>query len=848
MFEFKLPNGLKVLIKQVKSAPVFTAQLWFKVGSIDEPSGLFGAAHLIEHMLFRSTENFPDGQMSKLVHKYGGIDNAATSYDYTYYWVLLGKEYLDFSLQVMRDRFFPLFKEDELQKEIGVVLSELAGYENRPMTSIMETLSNIAYTKSPYKRPIIGYREDLENIDRNRLIEFYNSFYAPNNATLVLVGDIEVENTKELVVKYFSHIYSADLPKRKYAIEPPQKGLREACVSLEGDNNIVNLAYHIPNLHHKDMDALVLLSSIICDGKTSRLNQALVETGKVASVYANPFSRKLDSLFVIGSVGNGNNDEYTMVDLILDEIEKIKSHPITLEELDRAKNKNKADIIFETDSVSGLGNALGIADVYGDWRDYDDQIPRLESVTLEDISRVLNKYFILSNLNIVKTAPKVESVKIDLEKPKEYTPFINDNSEKSFESCDPKRFVLSNGMVVLIAQNKTFPTVAIEGYIKHGDMYENINCPGISKLMCNVLTRGTKTRDAQEIAQSMENVGAYLDYDTTCEKFTISAKGLSKDLDLLLYNISDTIINATFPEIEIEKTREETIPFMQYNKQMPNKVASQSFYNNLFKPGEPFYLEDFDKTIEYTKIFKKEHILEFYKGLKPEDCVISIVGDIDIDRTLSLCHKYFSDWENNISNKIIKENINPIPNEIKRINIPLSDKSESYVIYGYPFNFKRQHEDFYKFRLANQILGGTLNSRFGQEIRENRGLVYSINSNFNGIAINGLWKVSFGTKGKYVDEALNCINDLMEDFVNNGVTQEELDDARNFIIGMFVKGLETNEGLANCLCAIEYSNLGLDYIKNIKSKYENITTDDIKEVAKKYIYPGKGLVVVSGDY
>ncbi|MBQ0105622.1 MAG: insulinase family protein, partial [Armatimonadetes bacterium] len=668
----------------------------------------------------------------------------------------------------MAERFYPLFDKEELKKEIGVVLSEMEGYENRPTSVLSQSLSNTLFEGSPYRRPIIGYREDLENINRENLIDFYKKFYIPNNATLVLAGDIDRNKAIECINKYFAPVSKGKVPYRKYYSEPSQKSFKSLSVDFCGETEISYFGFHIPNIYHKDADALTMLGSILSDGKNSRLYKSLVSTGKAVQVYAAPLLRKLESFFVIDVTANSQYKSDDFSEEVIKALEDVKKMPVTEEEIKTCLNQLKADIIYETDSVSGLGNALGMADVYGNWKDYNEQIPRLEKVTPKDISRVLNKYFVPNNCTLVSTyhVKKQKYVNVPKGKPDktgkincllpETTDVILNNLSDNKKWICPKKFILQNGITVIVSENKGSSTVAVEGFVRHGDMYEPINQPGVSDMTARMLSSGTETRNYLEIAKSLDSVGAYIDFDISCEKLSFSGKSLSEYTDLLLYNLADCLVHSVFPEDRISFSQDAFLADLYYNKEVPNKSASNIFYNNVVEKGKPYYLASADETIEYIKKITRKDIFDFYSELRPEDTVIAIAGDVDGDKISELCNKYFSDFESGKKKKYITESVYSIPDDMKVFDIPMEKKSEAAVLYGYPINMKRESEDFYKFKLCNQILGGggALNSRFGIEIRENRGLVYGISSGFSGGKFNGIWRVGFGTNRKSVDEAL----------------------------------------------------------------------------------------------
>lgn len=854
--EYKLDNGLTILIKENHAAPVFTAQLWFKVGACDEPEGLSGAAHLIEHMLFRSTRNFKAGEITQSLRAMGGIDNAATSSDYTYYWVLMNPVNLDFAIEIMSERFYANFDVDELERERTVVISEMQGYENNPIQQLYKSLYSTAYTVNTYKRPIIGYKQDLLSMTRCGIYDFYKKHYIPGNATLVVTGDINESDVIKLVDKYFGCIECGQLPLRPYMEEPPQNGKRICEIDTLGDSAIILMGYHIPDIYNKDMDTLDIISHILSSGKSSRLYQSMVETGKALEVWGDPCSRRFPCLFVFAAIGQSDTTESELEAAIKMQIDDLKRNPITAAEFIKALNQAKADIIFENASVSGQGQNLGASAVFGDWRDYDLIISRLEDVTAEDIMIVANKYFIDSNLTVARSnkTDKLNIAEIlapDFKK-REYLDIQSDISNNIVENKEikPERRLLSNGTVVLIQENHTNPTVAIDGYLLAGSVFEPNDMPGVAFLVSNMLTRGTKTKSSLEIAHTLENLGASLEFFKTTEKLGFAGRAISKDIDTLLTVFADVLINPSFPEEELEKIKQESMAEIIYSKQIPGQVAYRAFYNRAVPLGDPNYQPSFDDTQRFLENVRRDDLLKFYKEYyRPDTLVISVCGDITADDAIRILEDNLSDFKAPRTDKPIIPNTEYcIPEKLEKIEIKMPDKSESSVVYGYPINMSRRHPDFYKMRIANHILGGggAINSRLGIEIRENRGLVYGIGSQITGMAVNGMWLASFGTAPEKVNEAVDTMYAIMADFKEKGITETELEDTKRFIIGMFSQSLETNEGCAAILSQIEFSSLGLDFLHRIGDYYNAVTLEDIKEICEKYFYPEKGTMVIVG--
>ncbi|MBQ9358660.1 MAG: insulinase family protein, partial [Abditibacteriota bacterium] len=260
--EYSLHNGLKILIRENHSVPLFTCQLWFRAGSADEPEGLYGAAHFIEHMLFRSTRDYPSGEITRRLRLLGGAENAATSRDYTYYWTVLPPEGLEFAVEIMGQRFLALFLEDELRTERQIVLSELEGGEDSPARMLYRQLCSRAYSCSPYARPVIGLRQDLEAMTGESLRGFYERYYVPSNAVLVLVGDVNEREVLDCAEKYFGSLPAAAAPDRKTVKEPPQTGRTDCSLVCGVRHPMIETGCHIPDMHHPDADPLSLLGYI----------------------------------------------------------------------------------------------------------------------------------------------------------------------------------------------------------------------------------------------------------------------------------------------------------------------------------------------------------------------------------------------------------------------------------------------------------------------------------------------------------------------------------------------------------------------------------------------------------
>jgi zinc protease len=414
--EFKLKNGLKLIVQEDHRSPVVVSQLWYRAGSIDEVNGKTGVAHVLEHMMFKGTKQVKAGQFSRLIASAGGKDNAFTGADYTCYFQQLEKSKLPLAFKLEADRMANLqLTKEEFAKEIKVVMEERRWRtEDKPQSKVNEAFQGTVYRAHPYSRPVVGFMNDLENMTVEDAREWYQNWYAPNNATLVVVGDVKAQEVYKLAQQYFGKIKAKKLPARKPQTEPAQIGERRIIVKAPAKLPYLLMGYHVPAIQNPESDwepyALEVLAGVLSGNPSARLNQKLVRETQLAidaSAGYDILSRSRQSLFELDGTPSEGKTVVELEAAILQQIENIKQSGVTKAELDRVKAGVIAADVYQRDSMFYQAMQLGTIETTGfPWRIILDYPDKLRAVTPEQVQEVAKKYLVKDNLTIATLDPQ----------------------------------------------------------------------------------------------------------------------------------------------------------------------------------------------------------------------------------------------------------------------------------------------------------------------------------------------------------------------------------------------------------------------------------------------------------
>lgn len=401
--EHVLPNGLKIIVTEDHTSPIAVFQIWYRVGSRDEESGLTGMSHLLEHMMFKGTERYGPGEISREVMRYGGTDNAFTTKEYTTYFQILPSDRIDLSFEIESDRMQNLILDPkETVSERNVVMEERRlRYEDDPQNALFEQVLATAFEVHPYRWPVIGWKSGLANIEREDLLRYYKKYYSPDNAFIIVAGDVNTEEIFEKARKYFAAIEPASSRRILKSVEPTQQGQRLAYLVREAELPYLIATYHVPSFPEKDGYALDILAQIL-SGKSGRLYRSVVYDERIAldadadygGIYTDPF------LFFIDSTAAPGEDVEDVEESLFDQVEFITEEPPTDFELQGAKNRLEATFIMGQDSVFNQAMQLGLYEIIGDWRLLYKYIEGIHKVTAKDVSRVAGQYLTEENRTV----------------------------------------------------------------------------------------------------------------------------------------------------------------------------------------------------------------------------------------------------------------------------------------------------------------------------------------------------------------------------------------------------------------------------------------------------------------
>jgi zinc protease len=858
--ETVLPNGLTVLIKEVRSAPVVSFSVWYRAGSRNEHTGITGVSHLLEHMLFKGTQRYRLGEIPRTLSLNGASFNASTYYDWTNYYATIASDRLELAMRIEADRMVSSrIDKVDLDAEMTVVRSELEGGENSPGRLLWQAVVATALQAHPYRWPVIGWRSDVENVPRDVLYRYYRTHYGPNNAVAVVVGDVAAAEALRLVRQHFGSIKPTPKVPEVYTVEPPQRGERRVTVRRAGSLPMTLIAWKAPAARHPDGYALDVLAGVLGEGRTSRLYQALVEKGVASRVDAGAPSLRDPFLFYVSATARPGVTAERLETALLEEVERVTVAPITDEELARAQRRAEADFVFQTNSVTAQARQLGYWAMIGDWRYLSTYLDRIRALTPADIQAVARRYFVADTRTVGHfvpsdgggpAAPPPRETSARVERPKRGDrpiPLPRPSAAKP-ANRQVTRFALDNGISVIVQESHATPTVALRASLPAGSLVEPRERPGVAGLTATMLSRGTDRRSALGFATALEDVGAALGAGADALVTTITGFALTRDVDLVLDLFAEMLRHPAFPPADVERLKGEALAGIAQAKTNPDRVAGRAFERSIYPAGHPLRPETFEEAEAAVAAVTRDDLTAFHRRqYGPDRMIIVVAGDVAPEQVREALQKRLGDWARNPEAQPVVPPDVPLQAAPASVEIPIPDKSQAAIVWGHAGGLRRSDPDFYATQVLSLILGGgALVSRLGTAIRDEQGLAYSVYSYFDASLFPGPFRAVLGTNPANARRAVAALEAEIQRIRRDGVTRREVDEAVAYLTGRFPLRLETNAGVAEILWAMEFFGLGADYMDRYAGYYRAVTIPQVNAAARAHLHPDRATLVIAG--
>lgn len=881
--KYTLPNGLTVVLNEDKSDPIVALSIYYHVGSSREVPGKTGFAHLFEHMMFQRSENVGEDQLFREIQGAGGTLNGSTNQDRTNYYEVFPKNALEMVMWLESDRMGYLTN--------TVTKASLVNQQNVVQNEKRESVDNAAYgfnsgliaknlypAGHPYSWTVIGEMEDLANATVEDVRAFHKKFYSPNNATLTISGDIDKEEVKALVEKYFGEIPAGEpIDKRN-----PMPASLSSTIRLYHEDNFakapqLTMVFPTAERYSKDSYALNFLAELLANTKKAPLYTVLVKDKKLTSrVTARNNSQELAGSFTITVTANPDVNLTDVEKAVFEAFEKFEKEGFSEEDLTRIKAQYETRFYNSFASVQGKSFQLAEYTMYtGDPEYYKKDLAAIQAVTMQDVKNAYEKY--IKGKNFVETSfvpkgqvgliaegsrnagiveedvTKAAEVKADVieEEPIVKTPVKFDRSVKPPLGPDPSVNVpqvwtsaLPNGMKVWGIQHTELPLVQYSIVLDGGHMAEDVSKAGLANLVAALMNEGTKNKTPEELEDAIGLLGATIRISSGDEDITVSVSTLAKNFEKTVALVEEMLLEPRWDEEQFELAKSRIINTLKRNKANPDYLASTTLNKLLFGENNILAIET-SGTEETVSSMTIDDLKSFYeKYFSPSVARLIIAGDVDQERVetafASLCEK----WQ---PKEVVLPEITPpsAPAKSGIYFVDIPDAKQSVIAIGAP-SLSRGNPDYYPVYVANYKLGGSFNGLFNLILREEKGFTYGARSNISGFKNYGIFTASSRVRTNSTLESVTIFKTEMEKY-REKMPEEYITFTKDALIKGNALRFETLGSLLNMLNTISSYGLPADYIKQEENYVKNLTAEKQLEVARKYIDPARMYYVVAGD-
>jgi zinc protease len=866
--EYRLANGLRVLLFPDASKPSMTVNITYLVGSRQENYGETGMAHLLEHLLFKGTPSHPDP--TKTLTSLGGRANGTTWYDRTNYFVSFpaSEANLETALGLESDRMVHSFiARKDLDSEMTVVRNEFEAGENDPENVTLQRVQSVAFDWHNYGKDTIGARSDIEHVDIPRLQAFYRQYYQPDNAVLLVAGRIDAAKTLELVNQMFGAI---PRPKRTlqrtYTAEPTQDGERSVTVRRVGGTPLLVAGYHIPATSDADAPAMRLAIRILANTPSGRLHRALVDTKLASAVFEQQVSTLEPSFVMFAANLPAGAKVDGPLEVMLSTVEHTSTPPFTQAELDRAKSEALKQFDLISNETARLAIALSEAMAAGDWRLFFLNRDRREKATLADVQRVAEHYLKPANRTVGIYLPTEKPDRSEVPLPTDVQAMVRDYQGRPevaqgevFDASPANiearitRFAAPNGLKGALLPKKTKGTlVSAELTLRFGTEAALSHLGEAPSLTGSMLNRGTVNHTREQLKDELDRLRAQVNVGGGAEGARVSITTVRENLPAVLTLVAEMLRQPAFPAKEFELLVGERITQTEESKTEPETVASVAMekYLSPYAPGSPREVKAPEEIISGLKAAKLEQLSAFHRRFYGADhATFAAVGDFDAAEVQTLVTRLFGDW------KSVEPYVR-IPARLKSVK-PLDqqlltpDKANAYFYSVYPIAMQDTDVDFAAFTVSNWLLGGgLLKSRLADRVRKTDGLSYGVGSSFSASSREPVarwlgYAIYNPANVAKLDAAFRAV---LVSANTGGFGKEELEDGRKSWLQAREISRTQDGALAGRLSG--YLDLGrtMAFDAELDRRVQALSVEQVNAAFRKYLDPSQLSAVKAGDF
>ncbi len=866
--EYRLANGLKVLLFPDPSKQTITVNITYMVGSKHENYGETGMAHLLEHLVFKGTPNHPNIPQELTAH--GARPNGTTWVDRTNYFETFNstEENLKWAIDLEADRMVNSFiAKKDLDSEMTVVRNEFESGENSPFRVLMERVMSTAFLWHNYGKSTIGSRADVENVPIDKLQAFYKKYYQPDNAVLLVAGKFDEAKTLELIVQKFGMVPkpSREISK-SYTLDPIQDGERSVTLKRVGDVQLAMTAYHIPAGSHPDYPAIEVLANILGTEPSGRLYKALVDTKKASSSGAFSFQWKEPGLLLTYAEVLKENSLEDAKTAMLKALDEVATTTPTKEEVERAKNELIKQIELGFNSSERIGLEISEFVGMGDWRMLFVSRDRVKNVTLLDVKRVAKQYLKPDNRTVGVFIPTEKPERSEIPATPDVDALVKDYKSSQTiaqgEVFDPApaniesrtlRVELPNGMKLAMLSKKTRgESVEARITLRFGDEKSLQDKGTAGEYAASMLNKGTSKHTREQIKDEFDKLKSNVFIGGGATQTVINVTTTKPNLVATLKLLAEVLRDPIFPADEFEKVKSEELANIESQRSEPQSIAFNKIQRHVtpFLKSDPRYISTFDEEVAGIKALTIDEVKKFYKEFYgTNNATMSIVGDFDSNELKALNTELFGNWKSaqNYTRIVNKA----IPVQVMNESVETPDKANAFFVASYNFDFRDDHADYPSMVLGNFMLGGGfLNSRLATRIRQKEGLSYGVGSQFSAGALDPVG--SFFAFAIYAPENADKLEKAFKEEIEkvsaDGFTAEELIAAKSGWSQSRTVNRAQDGGLAGTLNNYLFIKRDLKWDEEFEKKVMDLTPEQLNAAMKRHLKLSAMNIVKAGDF